>query len=145
MFFFSVANLLLMHWQLVLTLEYEYPFRADAIWSNVLACLTDTSVFFLVGLLGTWGRVKLSLLITFVSTWLLALFNVVYARFFGHYIPAMAITQVGNLMDVEVAKCILEGFRWVELCYVGLAFLCGWVDVGGMMRERRWWTCGATL
>ena len=145
MFFFSVANLLLMHWQLVLTLEYEYPFRADAIWSNVLACLTDTSVFFLVGLLGTWGRVKLSLLITFVSTWLLALFNVVYARFFGHYIPAMAITQVGNLMDVEVAKCILEGFRWVDLCYVGLAFLFGWLYVGRKTMERGWWNLGACL
>lgn len=145
MFFFSVANLLLMHWQLVLTVEYEYPFRADAIWSNVFACLIDTSVFFLVGLLGTWGRVKLSLLITFVSTWLLALFNVVYARFFGHYIPAMAITQVGNLMDGEVAKCILEGFRWVDLCYVGLAFLFGWLYVGRKTMERGWWNLGACL
>lgn len=145
MFFFSFANLLLMHWQLALTIEYEYPFRADAIWSNVLACLIDTSLFFLVGLLGTWGRVKPSLLITFVSTWLLAFFNVVYARFFDHYIPTMAITQVGNLMDGEVAKCILEGFRWVDLCYVGLAFLFGWLYFGRKTKERGRWNLGACL
>ena len=99
LFLLSVANLLLMHWQLALTIEFEYPFRPDAVWSNVFACLIDTTVFFLVGLLLTWGRVKPALLITFVGTWLLALFNLVYARFFDHYIPTMAVTQIGNLMD----------------------------------------------
>lgn len=126
LFLFSVANLLLMHWQLALTVEFEYPFRADAVYSNIFACLIDTTVFFLVGLLVTWGRVKPSLLITFVCTMLLALFNLVYARFFDHYIPVLAITQVGNLRDGEVARCILEGFRAVDLCYVGMALLFGW-------------------
>lgn len=127
LFLLAVGNLLLMHWQLALTIEYEYPFRPDAIWSNVFACLIDTTVFFLVGLLLTWGRVKPALLITFVGTWLLALFNLVYARFFDHYIPTMAVTQVGNLMDGEVAKCILDGFRWTDLSYVALAALFGWL------------------
>ena len=127
LFLLAVGNLLLMHWQLALTVEYEYPFRPDAIWSNVFACLIDTTVFFPVGLLVTWGRVKPALLITFVGTWLLALFNLVYARFFDHYIPTMAVTQVGNLMDGEVAKCILEGFRWTDFGYVALAVLFGWL------------------
>ena len=105
LFLLAVGNLLLMHWQLALTVEYEYPFRPDAVWSNVFACLIDTTVFFPVGLLVTWGRVKPALLITFVGTWLLALFNLVYARFFDHYIPTMAVTQIGNLMDGQVAKC----------------------------------------
>ena len=145
LFLLAVGNLLLMHWQLALTVEYEYPFRPDAIWSNVFACLIDTTVFFPVGLLVTWGRVKPALLITFVGTWLLALFNLVYARFFDHYIPTMAVTQVGNLMDGEVAKCILEGFRWTDLGYVALAFLFGWLYVGRKTMERGWWNLGACL
>lgn len=116
-----------MHWQLALTVEFEYPFRADAVYSNIFACLIDTTVFFLASMLVTWGRVKPSLLITFVCTMLLALFNVVYARFFDHYIPVLAITQVGNLNDGEVLKCILNGFRAVDFCYVGMAVLFGWL------------------
>ena len=135
LFLLSVANLLLMHWQLALTIEFEYPFRPDAVWSNVFACLIDTTVFFLVGLLLTWGRVKPALLITFVGTWLLALFNLVYARFFDHYIPTMAVTQIGNLMDGQVAKCILEGFRWTDLGYVVLAVLYGWMYAGRCKKE----------
>ena len=134
-----------MHWQLALTIEYEYPFRPDAIWSNVFACLIDTTVFFLVGLLVTWGRVKPALLITFVATWLLALFNLVYARFFDHYIPTMAVTQIGNLMDGEVAKCILEGFRWTDLGYVAFAVLFGWLYAGRGKKEEGRWKMGACL
>lgn len=126
LFLLAVVNLLLMHWQLALTVEYEYPFRPDAVWSNVFACLIDTTVFFLMGLLVTWGRVKPTLLITFVCTWLLALFNLVYARYFDHYIPVLAITQVGNLNDGEVMKCAWEGFRAIDFSYVGLAALFGW-------------------
>lgn len=51
MFILSLVNLLLMHWQLALTVEFEYPFRADAIYSNIFACLIDTTVFFFIGLL----------------------------------------------------------------------------------------------
>ena len=145
LFLLSVANLLLMHWQLALTIEFEYPFRPDAVWSNVFACLIDTTVFFLVGLLLTWGRVKPALLITFVGTWLLALFNLVYARFFDHYIPTMAVTQIGNLMDGKVAKCILEGFRWTDLGYVVLAVLYGWMYAGRCKKEDGRWKMGTCL
>lgn len=127
LFILSLVNLLLMHWQLVLTVEFEYPFRADAIYSNIFACLIDTTVFFFIGLLVTWGRVKPSLLITFVCTMFLALCNVVYARFFDHYLPVLAVTQVGNLNDGEVLRCILRGFRAVDGCYVGMALLFGWL------------------
>ena len=146
LFILSLVNLLLMHWQLALTVEFEYPFRADAIYSNIFACLIDTTVFFFIGLLVTWGRVKPSLLITFVCTMLLALVNMVYARFFDHYIPVLAVTQVGNLNDGEVLKCVLGGFRAVDGCYVGMALLFGWLYRrydGQVLRPRYLKTLGA--
>ena len=127
LFVLSVVNLLLMHWQLALTVEFEYPFRADAIYSNIFASLIDTTVFFFIGLLVTWGRVKPALLITFVCTLFLALCNVVYARYFDHYIPLLAITQIGNLNDGEVLKCILMGFKVTDLYNVLIVLLFGWL------------------
>ena len=61
LFGLSIANLLFMHYQLALTVEFEYPFKLDALMSNVLACMLDVSFFFLLGMLILLGRVKQSL------------------------------------------------------------------------------------
>jgi lipoteichoic acid synthase len=127
LFGLSIVNLLFMHYQLALTVEFEYPFKLDALMSNVLACLLDVSFFFLLGMLILVGRVKQSLLFTFVCTMLLSFCNVLYSRFFAHYLPNLALTQVGNLNDGEVIQSIMAGFRAVDLCYVLLALLFGWL------------------
>lgn len=53
LFGLSVVNLLFMHGQLALTVEFEYPFKPDAILSNVFSCLIDATFFFLLNLLLT--------------------------------------------------------------------------------------------
>lgn len=68
LFGLSVVNLLFMHGQMAMTVEYEYPFKVDAILSNVFSCLIDATFFFLLSMLLTWGRVKGALLLTFVQT-----------------------------------------------------------------------------
>lgn len=118
LFGLSVLNLLFMHVQMALTVEFEYPFKADAIVSNVFSCLIDATVFFGLGLLLTRGRVKGSLLLTFVLTAMLSFFNVMYSRFFGHYLPNMAFLQMGNLYDSDVMGSILTGFRWMDFYFV---------------------------
>ena len=75
LFGLSVVNLLFMHGQMAMTVEYEYPFKVDAILSNVFSCLIDATFFFLLSMLLTWGRVKGALLMTFVLTTLLSFFN----------------------------------------------------------------------
>lgn len=45
LFGLSVVNLLFMHGQMAMTVEYEYPFKVDAIWSNVFSCLIDATFF----------------------------------------------------------------------------------------------------
>ena len=114
LFGLSVVNLLFMHEQMAMTVEYEYPFKPDAIWSNVFSCLIDATFFFLLSLLLTRGRVKGALLLTFVLTALLSFCNVLYSRFFGHYLPNLAITQLGNLNDGDVMRSTLTGFRWLD-------------------------------
>ena len=118
LFGLAVVNLLFMHGQMAMTVEYEYPFKVDAILSNVFSCLIDATFFFLLSMLLTWGRVKGALLLTFVLTALLSFCNVLYSRFFGHYLPNLAFLQVGNLYDNDVMGSALTGFRWQDLFYI---------------------------
>ena len=118
LFGLSVLNLLFMHIQMALTVEFEYPFKVDAIFSNFFSCLIDATFFFGLSLLLTRGRVKGSLLLTFVLTAMLSFCNVLYSRFFAHYLPNMAILQMGNLYDSDVMGSILTGFRWMDFYFV---------------------------
>lgn len=118
LFGLSVVNLLFMHGQMAMTVEYEYPFKPDAIWSNVFSCLIDATFFFLLSMLLTRGRVKGALLLTFVLTAVLSFCNVLYSRFFGHYLPNLAILQVGNLNDNDVMGSALTGFRWQDVYWL---------------------------
>lgn len=118
LFGLAVVNLLFMHGQMAMTVEFEYPFKPDAIWSNVFSCLIDATFFFLLSMLLTWGRVKGALLLTFVLTALLSFCNVLYSRFFGHYLPNLAITQLGNLNDGDVMRSTLTGFRWQDVYWL---------------------------
>ena len=145
LFGLAVVNLLFMHGQMAMTVEFEYPFKPDAIWSNVFSCLIDTTFFFLLSLLLTKGRVKGALLLTFVLTALLSFCNVLYSRFFGHYLPNLAILQVGNLNDGDVMGSTLTGFRWQDVYWL-LAVGC-WllayrrIDKGelrGWLRTMGW-------
>lgn len=129
LFSLSVVNLLFMHWQMAQTVEFEYPFKPDAILSNVFSCLIDATFFFVLGLLLTWGRVKGSLLLTYILTVILSFCNVLYSRFFGHYLPNMAILQIGNLNDSDVMGSVFTGFRWQDSYYILMALVFGWLYV----------------
>ena len=127
LFGLSVMNLLLMHGQIAMTVDFEYPFKADAILSNVFSCLIDATFFFLLSLLLTRGRVMGALLLTFLLTAMLSFCNVLYSRFFGHYLSNLAILQVGNLNNNDVMRSILTGFCWQDVLYILMAILFGWL------------------
>ena len=152
LFGLAVVNLLFMHGQMAMTVEFEYPFKPDAIWSNVFSCLIDATFFFLLSMLLTWGRVKGALLLTFVLTALLSFCNVLYSRFFGHYLPNLAFLQVGNLYDNDVMGSALTGFRWQDLFYILWAVLFGWlykrynkVELKTQWLKTMGWLWGAML
>ncbi len=152
LFGFSVVNLLFMHGQMALTMEYEYPFKTDAILSNVFSCLIDVTFFFFLSLLFTRGRKKGALLLTFVLTALLSFCNVLYSRFFDHYLPNLAILEIGNMNDSDVIGSTLTGFRWMDLYYILMAAVFGWLYVNSDKEKLKaqWlktigWLWGAIL
>ena len=145
LFLLAVGNLLLMHGHMAMTVEFEYPFKVDAMLSNAFSCLIDATFFLILGLLLTWGRVKPALLLTFVATMLLSFCNVMYSRFFGHYLPNLAITQMGNLNDGDVMRSIMTGFRWQDVYYILVPIFFGWFymcchkqELAGWLRTLGW-------
>ena len=152
LFGLSVVNLLFMHVQMAMTVEYEYPFKPDAILSNVFSCLIDATFFFLLSLLLTRGKVKGALLMTFILTALLSFCNVLYSRFFDHYLPNLAILQIGNMNDGDVMGSALTGFRWLDVYYILMAAVFGWLYMryNRVKLKTRWlstmgWLWGAML
>ena len=123
LFMFSMLNLLYMHYQFLFTYGLEFYFYKTSVLDNFLAVLLDVSIIFLLSLFLSWGRMKVSLTITFIISLLLSFSNIVYSRFFGQYLSFSAFGQAGNLNDNVVIKCILSELRVSDLFYLILVVL----------------------
>ena len=117
-FFMSVMNMLFMHYQILNTVGLEFYFAKTSCLDNFLAVLLDVTAIFSISLLLTWGRIKTSVLLTFLITLFLSFTNVFYSRFFGQYLSLSAIGQVGNLNDKVVIMSMLSELRVYDLYYI---------------------------
>lgn len=125
MFALSVLNLLFMH----AFFRYEgyleilpYVFSAPV---NFFLTVFDVSLVLLLFLALSWGRLKLSLSVSFFVTLIWSFVNVFYGGFFFQYLPLSAIAEAGSLTDGLVIDSMLSGFRWLHCFYLIslLAFL----------------------
>ena len=109
LFLMSVANLLFLHHYFLLTIDLEVGCFKSSQIDNFLACLLDTSFILLIIWIVTFGRLRLSLAITFFITLIWSFCNVFYARFFHQYLSWSSIGQAGNLTDGAVIDSMLAG------------------------------------
>lgn len=123
LFLISVLCLLMMHWQLAATIDYEYRIKKITLISNFFACIVDATCFFFIGMLFTRYRTKGALLIAFIISFIVSFCNIIYSRFFAHYLPNTALIQISNLNDYEVIQSILTGFKIHDLYFIPLIFL----------------------
>jgi len=119
----SMANLLFMHYQFLLTVGLESGPNNWGPIDNLLACLIDVSVLLLASWILTCFRLRMALIITFVVTWLWSFSNIFYSRFFFRYLTLSAVGQVGNMTDSTVTDSLLEGFQIIDLFYPLMALL----------------------
>lgn len=123
----SVINLLFMHYQIMLTCTLEFVIDTTSFFDNFLGCFFDASFIFCILLLLTVGRVKKSLLVTFIITLLWSFCNVFYSRFFYQYISISAIGQAGNMFNKAVFDSMLVGFEFYDLYYLLASILFIWL------------------
>lgn len=121
--FFSVVNLLFMHYQLLVTIGLDFYFSKTSVLDNFMAVLLDVTVLFLLFFYISWGRVRISLFLTFITTLLLSFCNIVYSRFFGQYLTFSAFGQASNLVDNVVIDSILSEIRIYDFFYLVILLL----------------------
>lgn len=114
---FSVANLLFMHYYIFLNHFIEDIMLSYAFGINLMTVFFDVSVVLLLFLLLFWGRMKLSLIMTFGITFMWSFANVFYVRFFNQYLSLSAIGQAENLTDQAVVNSMMAGFQLTDLYY----------------------------
>ena len=116
--FICVVNLLVMHYYILLTSHIETELDLTMFADNLLGVSFDVCIIFLVFYYLSWRRWKAALLLCFAVTWLWSFSNVMYSRFFFHYLTMSAIGQGGSLFDSEMIRCMLNGLRWSDLYFV---------------------------
>lgn len=117
LFGLCMLNLLFMHYYIAFTSRVEWIIGIMSYIDNFLAVIVDVGILFFFFYLLTWKRQKPALYICFVITWLWSFSNVLYSRFFSHYITLSAIGQIGSLFDETVQGSLMDGFRWIDLYY----------------------------
>ena len=115
---FSVVNLLYMHYYFYVRDLFEADLFVYSILFNFLSVCFDVSILFMLFLLVTRNHEKVSLLLTYVITWLWAMANIVYGDFFDQYISISSLAQIENLFEGIVVDSVVANVGRVELYFV---------------------------
>lgn len=127
LYLISIINLLIMHYSILLTCRVEEA-TDTVLWiDNLLGIVIDITILFSFCILITRGKIRHSLFITSIVSLLWSFTNIIYSRFFHHYISLSAISQVGTLADGFMLQNIIECFKWYDFTFVGLAVTCCWL------------------
>ena len=125
----SIINLLYMHYTIIISQNINnYTSHQNlefiSYFFNFSSVLLDTCclIVFFGGL--TVGRIKISLIITFIVTLIWSFANIQYSRFFHQYISFSAILQLGSLANSLLLNCIKESLKWTDSLFLiwGLIF-----------------------
>ena len=123
LFLCAAANLMFMHYYMFFHHYMEDILLSYTVGVNLMMIVFDTSILLLLFLLVSWGRLKLALLLTFMTTLVWSFVNVFYARFFSQYLPLSVLTQTSQLTDQAVVDSMMAGFQWTDMYFV-LSLLC---------------------
>lgn len=123
----SVVNLLLMHYYILSTCRLEEAIDALLWIDNLLGVICDVTVIILFAFFITWGRQQFSLFFTAIISLLWSFSNILYSRFFHHYISLSAVGQVGNLTDSFMLHNMIEGLQWMDCYFLIILILILWL------------------
>lgn len=113
-----ILNLTIMHISFCYSDYLESSINTKAITDNILGMIIDISFIYIVAYYITWKKQKTALTITYAITICWSFTNIIYSRFFHHYLSLSAMTQSTTLFDWEMFKCVLSGFRYSDLIFL---------------------------
>ena len=107
-----------MHYTFLCADIIENEINFTTIVDNILGIVVDISILFLASYFLTSKRQKAPLIITFIVTLCWSFTNVLYSRFFHHYISLSAMGQGETLFEWQMIRCVLDGLKWSDLYYI---------------------------
>ena len=127
LYFIAMFNLLLMHYYILIKCRLEEA-TDTLLWiDNLLGIVCDLTIILLLSLFVTRRKQLLSLYLTNIVTLSWSFSNILYSRFFHHYISLSAIEQVGNLADSFMLRNIIERFQWTDGYFLIILILTTWI------------------
>ena len=114
----SILNLWAMHLFFVLNGYMEDVLFLYSFVVNLCTTFIDVSIILFIFLCLSLGKLRTSMLLTYITTLTWSFVNVFYGRFFYHYLTILAIGQVKGLIDPIVTNSILAGFQWSDIFYL---------------------------
>lgn len=115
-----------MHNYIIFTCQVEDVVEWTSWIDNICRVCFDVWIIFSLFLLLTRGRKNLSIIITFYITLLWAFVNIMYSRFFYHYVSLSSIGETGAIVDPLVYKSVVAGLSWTD-CYFPLIVIVFYV------------------
>ena len=127
--FLCGMNLFFMHGYMFLTSGLEWDPDFFVFFDNVFGVIFDVLVIFL--LIYILSSLRFALCFCFGVTLLWSFANVLYSRFFQHYISLSAIGQGDALFNSQMLSIVIGGIRWIDLYFVFVLvlFLILWKQI----------------
>lgn len=116
-------NLAYMHYAIFLTDKMEFELDPHSFFDNFWGVLFDIFVLISFFYILTIGKIWRSLILTFFVTLIWSFCNLLYFRFFFHYISLDAIGQAGAMREGFMIKAAIQKLSWSDLFYIIEIFL----------------------
>ena len=130
----SIVNLLYMHYYILFSYSMEFEIIAIDVIDNLIGVLFDVILLYAFSYIVTKGNIKLALSILFIITLIWSFSNVMYSRFFQHYLTFSSIVQVDSLQNAWMIKCVFDQFKYLDLFY--LVFILLYFKLIRLVRYR---------
>ena len=114
----NALNLFVMHYYILFTASMDDENNFTRFIDNIFGTVIDVVVVTLIAYIITRRSLKATATITFLVTLFWSFSNVLYSRFFHHYLSLSAITQGDSLFDSFMIKCLISGLRWEDWFFV---------------------------
>ncbi len=111
-------NLFVMHYHILLFSHLESEIDFTTFIDNLCGTSFDLLILFLLSYIVTRKNKKATCVFCFITTWLWSLSNVIYSRFFFHYLTISAIGQSDALSNSIIIKSIINNLQWTDLYYI---------------------------
>lgn len=119
----SGLNLIFMHHTILYACHLDIEINITSYFDNLLGVCFDICIIYLFFYVITWKNTKTSIWLVFIFTWLWSLSNVIYSRFFYHYLSISAIEQGNVLKEGFIIRCILDSLNISDIYYIIVAII----------------------